>query len=62
MNNALYSVAISGKRSTSENRSGSSHQDGTFTTAAFKMLFVEFDNDPAQDIDMAFTMVAGDLA
>jgi len=62
MNNALYSVAISSKRSTSSNRSGSQHQDGTFTTAAFKMLFVEFDNDPAHDVDMAFTMVAGDLA
>jgi hypothetical protein len=62
MNNALYSVAISSKRSTSSNRSGSQHQDGTFTTAAFRMLFVEFDNDPSHDVDMAFTMVAGDLA
>ena len=62
MNNALYSVAVSSKRSTSENLSGSQHQDGTFTTVAFKMLFVVFDNDPAYDTDMAFTMVAGDLA
>jgi len=62
MNNALYSVSISSKRSTSTNNSGSQHQDGTFTTAAFKMLFIEFDNDPAHDVDMAFTMVAGDLA
>ena len=62
MNNALYSVAISSKRSTSSNRSGSQHQDGTFTTAAFKSVFIEFDNDPFHDVDMAFTMVAGDLA
>jgi len=62
MNNALYSVAISSKRSTSSNRSGSQHQDGTFTTAAFKSVFIEFDNDPSHDVDMAFTMVAGDLA
>ena len=62
MNNALYSVSISSKRATSTNNSGSQHQDGTFTTAAFRMLFVEFDNDPSHDVDMAFTMVAGDLA
>ena len=62
MNNALYSVAVSSKRSTSSNRTASQHQDGTFTTAAFKILIVEFDNDPALDVDMAFTMVAGDLA
>jgi len=62
MNNALYSVSVSSKRATSTNNSGSQHQDGTFTTAAFKMLFIEFDNDPAHDVDMAFTMVAGDLA
>ena len=62
MNNALYSVAVSSKRSTSGNRSGSQHQDGTFTTAAFRIIFVEFDNDPSHDVDMAFTMVAGDLA
>ena len=62
MNNALYSVSISSKRATSTNNSGSQHQDGTFTTAAFKMLFVEFDNDPAHDVDMAFTAAHGDLA
>jgi len=62
MNNALYSVSISSKRATSTNNSGSQHQDGTFTTAAFKMLFVEFDNDPSHDVDMAFTAVHGDLA
>ena len=62
MNNALYSVSISSKRATSTNNSGSQHQDGTFTTAAFNVLFVEFDNDPAHDVDMAFTAVNGDLA
>ena len=62
MNNALYSVSISSKRATSTNNSGSQHQDGTFTTAAFKMLFVEFDNDPSHDVDMAFTAAHGDLA
>ena len=62
MNNALYSVSISSKRATSTNNSGSQHQDGTFTTAAFNVLFVEFDNDPAHDVDMAFTAVLGDLA
>ena len=55
-------VSISSKRATSTNNSGSQHQDGTFTTAAFKMLFVEFDNDPSHDVDMAFTAVHGDLA
>ena len=62
MNNALYSVSISSKRATSTNNSGSQHQDGTFTIAAFKMLFVEFDNDPSHDVDMAFTAAHGDLA
>jgi hypothetical protein len=62
MNNALYSVSISSKRATSTNNSGSQHQDGTFTTAAFEMLFVEFDNDPSHDVDMAFTAINGDLA
>ena len=62
MNNALYSVSISSKRATSTNNSGSQHQDGTFTTAAFEMLFVEFDNDPSHDVDMAFTAIHGDLA
>ena len=62
MNNALYSVSISSKRATSTNNSGSQHQDGTFTTAAFKMLFVEHDNDPSHDVDMAFTAAHGDLA
>tara|TARA_R100000329_G_scaffold142494_1_gene125963 strand:- start:29 stop:442 length:414 start_codon:yes stop_codon:yes gene_type:complete len=62
MNNALYSVALMSKRATSTNNSGITNQDGTFTTAAVRMLLSKFDNLSSHDAEMVFTQIAGDLA
>ena len=62
MNNALYSVALMSKRATSTNNSGITNQDGTFTTAAVRVLLSKFDNLSNHDAEMVFTQIAGDLA